>query len=61
MTTCNEQLTLQCEADIARALLAHQVTANVLVAYYLTDNLVRHVVCCVLPAKAMATNPVQLT
>ena len=61
MTACNEQLTLQCEAEIARAILAHQVTANLLVAYYLTDNLVRHVVCCGLPTKAMATKSVQLT
>ena len=60
MTACNEQLTLQCEAEIARAILAHQVTANLLVAYYLTDNLVRHVVCCGFPTKAMATKSVQL-
>ena len=58
---CNEQLALQCEAEIARALLAHQVTANLLAAEYLTDNLVRHVVRCGLPTKAMATKSVQLT
>ena len=62
MTACTEQLTLQCEAEIAGAILAHQVIANLLVAYYLTDNLVRHVVCCgFLPTKAMATKSVQLT
>ena len=61
MTACNEQLTLQCEAEIARAILAHQVVANLLVAYYLTNILVRHVVCCGLPTKAMATKSVQLT
>jgi hypothetical protein len=58
---CNEQLTLQCEAEIARAILVHQVAANLLVAYYLTDILVRHVVCSGLPTKAMATKSVQLT
>ena len=61
VTTCNEQLTLQCDAEIARAILAQQATANLLVAYYLTDNLVRHVVCCGLPTNAMATKSVQLT
>ena len=61
MTACNEQLTLQCEAELASAILAHQVIANLLVAYYLADNLVRHVVCCGLPTEAMATKSVQLT
>ena len=61
MTAWNEQLTLQCEAAIARAILAHQVTADLLVAYYLTDNVVKHVVGCGLPTKAMATKSVQLT
>ena len=54
VTACNEQLTLQCEAETARAILAHHVIANLLVAYYLTDNLVRDVVCCGLPTKALA-------
>ena len=61
MTACNGQLALQCNVEIARAILAHQVTAKLLVAYYLTDNLVRHVVCCGLPTKAMATKSVPLT
>ena len=61
MTTRNEQLTLQCEAAIATAIVAHQVIASLLVAYYLTEYVVRHVVCCGLPTKAMATKSVQLT
>ena len=40
---------------------APQLIADLLVAYYLTDNLVRHVVFCGLPTKAMATKSVQLT
>ena len=45
----------------AIAILAHQVTANLLVAYYIANILVRHVVCCGLTTKATATKSVQLT